>query len=177
TWVYGWRLIALVDLTTLIPLAIKVVQIQEHEAPHLLALLEQAQHNLAPHSRIVSLVVDRAYVDGPTLYAIAQQGITWTLLAKSNQVARATAVALSAHASDLRHADAGHGDRLSLVGQSAESSRDASSGFTPGTARAAADSKRPGGPGGGGRAAPVVPCVAGGPGDGALAPGAAPQKP
>jgi hypothetical protein len=68
--VYGWRLIALVDLTTLIPLAIKVVQIQDHEAPHLLALLEQAQHNLAPQSRIVSLVVDRAYVDGPTLYAI-----------------------------------------------------------------------------------------------------------
>jgi len=96
TWVYGWRLIALVDLTTLIPLALKVVQIQEHEAPHLLALLEQAQRNLAPHSRIVSLVVDRAYVDGPTLYAIAQQGITWTLLAKSNQVARATAIALSA---------------------------------------------------------------------------------
>lgn len=96
TLVYGWRLIALVDLTTLIPLALKVVQIQEHEAPHLLALLEQAQRNLAPHSRIVSLVVDRAYVDGPTLYAITQLGITWTLMAKSNQTARATALALSA---------------------------------------------------------------------------------
>lgn len=94
--VYGWRLIAVVDLTTLIPLAIKLVQIQEHEAPHLLALLKQAQHNLAPHSRIVSLVVDRAYVDGPTLYAIDQLDITWTLMAKSNQAARATAVALSA---------------------------------------------------------------------------------
>jgi hypothetical protein len=96
TWVYGWRLIALVDLTTLIPLAIKIVQIQEHEAPHLLALVEQAQQNLAPHSRIVSLVVDRAYVDGPTLYALDQRGIIWTLMAKSNQDARATAWALSA---------------------------------------------------------------------------------
>ncbi len=94
--IYGWRLIALVDLTTLIPLALKVVQIQEHEAPQLLALLEQAQRNLAPHSRIVSLVVDRAYVDGPTLHAIDQLGITWTLMAKSNQTARATALALSA---------------------------------------------------------------------------------
>lgn len=36
------------------PLAIKVVQIQEHEAPHLLALLEQAQHTWPP---TVGLVV------------------------------------------------------------------------------------------------------------------------
>ena len=30
--VFGWRLIALVDLATLIPVAIKIVPIQEHEA-------------------------------------------------------------------------------------------------------------------------------------------------
>jgi hypothetical protein len=44
--VFGWRLIALIDLTTLIPLAIKIVQIQEHEAPYLLELVRQAQTNL-----------------------------------------------------------------------------------------------------------------------------------
>jgi len=94
--VYGWRLIALIDLVTLIPLAINIVQIQEHEAPHLLALLQQAQVNLAPHSQIATLVVDRAYVDGPTLYEIDQLGITWYLVAKSNMHARRTALALSA---------------------------------------------------------------------------------
>lgn len=94
--VYGWRLIVLLDLMTMIPLAIKIVQIQEHEAPHLLDLLRQAQENLAPHSRIVTLVVDRAYVDGPTLYKIEQLGITWYLTAKSNMRARRTALALSA---------------------------------------------------------------------------------
>lgn len=93
--VYGWRLIALIDLVTLIPLAIKIVQIQEHEAPQLLALLQQAQVNLAPHSQIATLVVDRAYVDGPTLYEIDQLGITWYLVAKSNMHARRTALALS----------------------------------------------------------------------------------
>lgn len=110
--VYGWRLIALVDLMTLIPIAIKIVQIQEHEAPHLLELVAQAQRNLAPYSRIVSLVVDRAYVDGATLYQLDQQGIIWYLVAKSNMDARHTALALSAEGTpqerieQVRH---GHG--------------------------------------------------------------------
>lgn len=64
--------------------------------PRTCSLLAQARHNLAPHSRIVSLVVDRAYVDGLTLYQVDQQGLTWYLLAKANMDARHTALALSA---------------------------------------------------------------------------------
>jgi hypothetical protein len=93
--IFGWRLIALIDLVTLIPLAIKIVQIQEHEAPYLLELIRQAQANLAPHSRICWLVVDRAYVDGPTLYELDQMGIVFVVIAKSNMAARTTALALS----------------------------------------------------------------------------------
>jgi hypothetical protein len=100
--IFGWRLIALIDLVTLIPLAIKIVQIQEHEAPYLLELIRQAQANLAPHSRICWLVVDRAYVDGPTLYEVRslpvgldQMGIVFVVIAKSNMAARTTALALS----------------------------------------------------------------------------------
>lgn len=110
--VYGWRLIALVDLATLIPVAIQIVQIQEQESPHLLALLAQAQHNLVPYSRITSLVVDRAYVDGPTLYQVHQQGLIWYLIAKSNMDARHTALALSAEGTDqerITHVRHGHG--------------------------------------------------------------------
>ena len=110
--VFGWRLIALVDLATLIPVAIQIVLIQEQESPHLLALLAQAQHNLAPYSRITSLVVDRAYVDGPTLYQVHQQGIIWYLIAKSNMDARHTALALSAEGTAqerITHVRHGHG--------------------------------------------------------------------
>jgi hypothetical protein len=109
---FGWRLIALMDLSTLIPVAIKIVQIQEHEAPHLLDLLHQAHQNLAPYSRIATLVVDRAYVDGPTLYALTQQGITWYLMAKSNMTIRATALALSTEGQELSRVQTvqhGHG--------------------------------------------------------------------
>ena len=90
---YGWRLIALIDLRTLIPLAIKIVQIQAHEAPYLVALVKQAQANLAPHSRISKLVIDRAYVDGPSLYALHEMSITFVVIAKSNMVVRGAALA------------------------------------------------------------------------------------
>ena len=63
---FGWRLIALLDLRTLIPLAIQIVPIQAHEAPYLVALVQQAHANLAPHSRISRLVMT-----GPTSMAPA----------------------------------------------------------------------------------------------------------
>lgn len=92
-FLFGWRLIALLDLRTLIPLAIRIVQIQEHEAPYLVALVQQAQANLAPHSRISQLVLDRAYVDGASLYALHELGITFVVIAKANMAVRAVALA------------------------------------------------------------------------------------
>ena len=93
--VYGWRLIALIDLVTLIPLALRIVQIQDNEAPYLLGLIQQAQTNLAPHSRIVHLVIDRAYIDGKTLYALDQLGIRFVVIAKHKMAAYITALAKS----------------------------------------------------------------------------------
>ena len=90
---FGWRLIALLDLRTLIPLAIQIVPIQAHEAPYLVALVQQARANLAPHSRISRLVIDRAYVDGASLYALHEMGITFVVIAKTNMVVRAVALA------------------------------------------------------------------------------------
>ena len=92
-FVFGWRLIALLDLRTLIPLAIQIVQIQAHEAPYLVALVQQAQANLAPHSRISRLVIDRAYVDGASLHALHELGITFVVIAKANMAVRAAALA------------------------------------------------------------------------------------
>jgi hypothetical protein len=92
-FLFGWRPIALLDLRTLIPLAIQIVQIQEHEAPYLVALVQQAQTNLAPHSRISQLVIDRAFVDGASLYALHELGITFVVIAKANMVVRDVALA------------------------------------------------------------------------------------
>ena len=93
--VYGWRLIALIDLVTLIPLAIRIVQIQDNESPYLLDLVRQAQTNLASHSRIVHVVIDRAYVDGKTLYELDQMGIHFVVIAKHKMAVYITALAKS----------------------------------------------------------------------------------
>ena len=90
--VFGFRLIALIDLLTLIPLAIKIVKIEAHEAPYLVELVKQAQANLAPYSRISWLVVDRAYVDGKSLYELDQLKISFVVIAKSKMLARQAAL-------------------------------------------------------------------------------------
>ncbi len=112
--VFGWRLIVLVDLVTLIPLALKIVPIQSHEAPYLLELVRQAQHNLEPYSRIRWLVVDRAYVDGSSLYALHELGIKFVVIAKTNMTIYATACRLSQHALIYERVETrshGHGDQ------------------------------------------------------------------
>lgn len=112
--VFGWRLIVLVELTTLIPLALKIVRIQSHEAPYLLELVRQAQQNLEPYSRIRWLVVDRAYVDGPSLYALHEMGIKFVVIAKTNMKIYASACRLSQHALIHERVETrthGHGDQ------------------------------------------------------------------
>jgi len=112
--VFGWRLIVLVDLVSLIPLALKIVRIQSHEAPYLLTLVRQAQLNLEPYSRICWLVVDRAYVDGPSLYALHQLGIKFVVIAKTNMQIYATARRLSQRALIHERVETrahGHGDQ------------------------------------------------------------------
>jgi hypothetical protein len=64
----------------------------------LLELVGQAQHNLEPYSRIRWLVVDRAYVDGPSLYALHEMGIKFVVIAKTNMKIYATACRLSPQA-------------------------------------------------------------------------------
>jgi len=112
--VFGWRLIVLVDLVTLIPLALKIVRIQSHEAPYLLELVRQAQRNLEPYSRIRWLVVDRAYVDGPSLYALHELGIKFVVIAKTNMKIYARACRLSHRALIHERVETrshGHGDQ------------------------------------------------------------------
>jgi hypothetical protein len=46
-----------IDLVTLILLAMRIVQIQDNEAPYLLDLVRQAQTSLAPHRPIVHVVI------------------------------------------------------------------------------------------------------------------------
>jgi hypothetical protein len=105
TWVtvieliFGWKLIALIDMRTRIPLAIKVVQIQEYEGRWIVSLVEQAQVNLAGYARIVKVVADRIYLDGEDLWELDQMGLIFVVIAKDGMLVKKDALSLAAQAS------------------------------------------------------------------------------
>ena len=61
---YGWKVWAIYEIKTGIPLAIKIDTIEKPDNLHLLAVLEQAKENVKISSIIDSLVIDRGFLDG-----------------------------------------------------------------------------------------------------------------
>jgi hypothetical protein len=92
---YGWKIWAIYEVQTGIPLAIKIDTIEKPDNLHILAVLEQAKENVKETSVIRSLVEDRAFLDGKSLYAIDQQGIEFVIPLKSNMEATRDARALA----------------------------------------------------------------------------------
>jgi len=84
---YGWKVWAIYEIKTGIPLAIKIDTIEKPDNLHILRLLEQAKENVKPSSRIDSLVIDRGFLDGKVLYQIDQQGIEFVIPLKRSMEA------------------------------------------------------------------------------------------
>jgi Transposase DDE domain len=83
-YVYGWKVLVLIEVQTRLPLALKLVPIQDYEGKWLVPLLEQAQHNLGTQACIGSIVVDRGYLDGEDLWRVHQKGIIFVMCGKSS---------------------------------------------------------------------------------------------
>jgi hypothetical protein len=99
--VYGWKVFLLIDAATKIPLAVKVGQIQEHEALWARALVTQARMNLAGAARLHKVVFDKGFLDGTTLWWLDQQGLRFVVPAKTNMAVTADARAQAAAGEDL----------------------------------------------------------------------------
>lgn len=99
--VYGWKVLLLIDAVTKIPLAVKVGQIQEHEALWARALVTQARMNLAGYARLAKVVFDKGFFDGTTLWWLDQHGIRFVVPAKTNMAVTADARAQAAAGEDL----------------------------------------------------------------------------
>ena len=84
---YGWKVWAIYEIKTGIPLAIKIDTIEKPDNLHVLAVLEQAKENVKISSIIDSLVIDRGFLDGKVLYEIDQQGIEFVIPLKRNMQA------------------------------------------------------------------------------------------
>ncbi len=72
--VYGWKVLLLIDAATKIPLAVKVVKIQEHEALWTRALVTQARMNLAGAARLHKVVFDKGFLAGTDWWWLASRG-------------------------------------------------------------------------------------------------------
>ena len=83
-YVYGWKVLVLIEVQTRLPLAMKVVKIQEYEGSWLIPLLDQAQRNLGEHAHIGTVVIDRGYLDGEDLWRVQQRGIIFVIVGKAN---------------------------------------------------------------------------------------------
>src|SRR5713101_4702340 len=94
-YVYGWKVLVLIDVQTRLPLAMKVVKIQEYEGRWLVPLLEQAQRNLGTRGRISSIVIDRGYVDGEDLWQVHSKGVLFVVVGKANMAVTQDAQALA----------------------------------------------------------------------------------
>jgi len=94
-YLYGWKVLVLIDVPTRLPLAMKVVQIQEYEGRWLVPLLEQAQHNLGSRGQIEIILIDRGYLDGEDLWQVHQQGVIFVITSKAGMTVTADAQALA----------------------------------------------------------------------------------
>lgn len=83
-YVYGWKVLVLIEVQTRLPLAMKLVKIQEYEGKWLLPLLDQAQRNLGSAATIEWVVIDRGYLDGADLWQMHQKGLLFVIVGKSN---------------------------------------------------------------------------------------------
>jgi Transposase DDE domain len=83
-YLYGWKVLVLIEVQTRVPLAMKLVPIQDYEGKWLLPLLEQAQQNLGTHAQIETIVIDRGYLDGEDLWQVHQKGVIFVICGKAN---------------------------------------------------------------------------------------------
>lgn len=95
--VYGFKLLAVFYGPLRIPLAARVVPIQEPEGKYFLDMLDQAQNNLRPGGvELAGAVADRAYLDGEDLWKIHKRGIYFVVPAKSGMTVSVDARSLAA---------------------------------------------------------------------------------
>lgn len=81
---FGWKIWLVWEPVSKIPLALWIDGINEADNKHAHAVLAQAQENVKGHARIVSVALDRGFLDGKLLSAIEADDIRIYIPAKAN---------------------------------------------------------------------------------------------
>lgn len=83
TRVHGFRLIVVMETHTRIPVAAKLVQIQENGNAQWQELINQARANLAEYATVETIVADREFVDGEIMWWVQEQGMGFVIPGKN----------------------------------------------------------------------------------------------
>jgi hypothetical protein len=92
----GWTVLLLLEAVTTIPLAVKGVQMQEHEARWTRALGSQARAQVAGSACLYKVVLAQGFWAGTDLWGLEQQGSRGGVPAQANMAVTAEARALAA---------------------------------------------------------------------------------
>lgn len=79
----GFKLVTLFCQKFRVPLAAKIVKINDHESQSTMSLIKQAKANLKGYADIAKIYMDRGFIDGPTLHEIDEMGITFVIPSKN----------------------------------------------------------------------------------------------
>jgi hypothetical protein len=82
--VWGFRLILVMETKTRIPVAAKLVQIQENGIKHWRQLVRQARKNLKGYATVRAVVADREFVDGEIMWWVDSEDMAFVIPGKTN---------------------------------------------------------------------------------------------
>jgi hypothetical protein len=93
--VYGFKLIVIWEIKSKVVVAAKVVKISEHEAKHMMDLVESAKENIAGH-KISLLLIDAGFIGGASLFKLKHKlKIDFIIRARKNMHAAIDARSLA----------------------------------------------------------------------------------
>jgi hypothetical protein len=82
--VFGFKAWLLWDPVSGLPMALRFDTIETNDLEHAQQIIEQAISNLGPHARIVSVALDRGFLDGRLLWWLNTEGILFYIPAKTS---------------------------------------------------------------------------------------------
>ena len=83
--VFGFKIWVVWDPTSGLPIAMRFATIEASDVTLAKEVIDQAISNLGDHASIVSIAIDRGFMDGKLLWWLNSMGITFYIPAKSNQ--------------------------------------------------------------------------------------------
>ena len=92
--VFGFKIWVVWDPNSGLPIAMRFATIEDADITLAKEVIEQAITNLGGHARIVSIAMDRGFMDGKLLWWLNSEGIIFYIPAKSNQHVYGDAISL-----------------------------------------------------------------------------------